>query len=189
MTINLSMHVERVLPSQGDFTDAETDAILEVAYLTTAADGRLSDEENESFRAIAARMRGMASGTPVEVSDPSLDALFERYAMRSDHADIGARLKDLRGALQRPVARDLAYKVAYAMSLCDLETGDAEDELDDLLVAALDLDDESADALAGEVYEALDDGEDDDDDDDGDLDDEDEDDEDDDESAKVEEPS
>ncbi len=166
MTTSLNMPVERVIPTEGHFSDAETDAILEVAYLTSAADGRLSDEENESFRAIAARLRGLAAGAPVDVTDPALDELFERYAVRQDHTDVATRLTALRAALQRPAARDLAYKVAYAMSLCDLETGDEADELDDLLIEALGLSDEDADALAGEVYEALDDGEEDDEDDD-----------------------
>src|SRR6476646_8444348 len=63
MTKNPSLEVGRVLPAVGNFSVKEADAILEVAYLTTAADGRLSDEEYESFRAVAAKLTAVASGT------------------------------------------------------------------------------------------------------------------------------
>jgi len=130
MTKNPTVQVERVLPDVGAFSVKEADAILEVAYLTTAADGRLSDEEYESFRAVASKLRAMAAGATAQVSDATLNKLFERYAERIDHAERMDRLKALRADLQRPEARDLAYKVAYAMSLCDLETGDDEAEFD-----------------------------------------------------------
>jgi tellurite resistance protein len=178
MTKNPTVQVERVLPAVGSFSVKEADAILEVAYLTTAADGRLTDEEHESFRAVASKLRAMASGGKAQVTDAALNKLFERYAGRIEHAERVDRLKALRTDLQREEARDLAYKVAYAMTLCDLETGEEESEFEEELIVALELSDERADALAGEVYEALDEEEGDEDEDDGEGDeDEDEDDE------------
>jgi tellurite resistance protein len=156
MTKTPTVQVERVLPAVGNFSVKEADAILEVAYLTTAADGRLSDEEYESFRAVASKLRAMAAGTTAQVNDATLNKLFERYAERVDHAARVDRLKALRRDLERPEARELAYKVSYAMSLCDLETNEEESELDAELIVALELGDEKADALAGEVYAALD---------------------------------
>jgi tellurite resistance protein len=158
MTKKASVQVQRVLPTVGKFSVTEADAILEVAYLTTAADGRLSDEEYESFRDVASKLRGMAAGTTGTVSDQALNKLFERYAERIDHAERAERLKALRAALERVEARELAYKVAYAMSLCDLETSDEEVDFDEQLIEALDLTEARADALAGEVYAALDEG-------------------------------
>jgi hypothetical protein len=46
--------------------------------------------------------------------------------------------------------------VAFAMSLCDLDASDDEQAYDDELVEAFGIDDERADALAAEVYAALD---------------------------------
>jgi len=156
MTKNPTVQVERVLPTVGNFSVKEADAIMEVAYLTTAADGRLSDEEYESFRGVASKLRAMAAGTTTPVSDAALNKLFERYAERIDHAARSERLKALCTDLARSESRELAYKVAYAMSLCDLETSDEEEEFDEELIVALGLSDEKADALAGEVYAALD---------------------------------
>ena len=156
MTKTPTVQVERVLPAVGNFSVKEADAILEVAYLTTAADGRLTDEEFESFRAVAAKLKAMAAGSTAQVSDAALNKLFDRYATRTEHAERIERLKALRGDLERPEARELAYKVAYAMSLCDLETNEEESEFDEELIVALELGDDKADALAGEVYAALD---------------------------------
>ena len=156
MTKTPTVQVERVLPAVGNFSVKEADAILEVAYHTTAADGRLSDDEFESFRAVASKLRAMAAGGTSPMNDATLNKLFERYAQRIDHAARVDRLQALRVDLERKEARELAYKVAYAMSLCDLETNQEESEFDEELIVALELGDDRADALAGEVYAALD---------------------------------
>jgi hypothetical protein len=158
MTKNPTVHVEKVLPEVGTFSVREADAILEVAYLTTAADGRLTEEEYESFRSVAGKLRAMASGATATVKDAALNKLFERYAERMDHAERSERLQALRADLERPEARELAYKVSYAMSLCDLETSEQETQFDEELIEALELGEDRADALAGEVYAALDAG-------------------------------
>lgn len=156
MTSQTTVHVERVLPPRAELTVGEVDAILEAAYLATAADGRLSPEENEAFRSVAGHLRGIAAGTVKTVSDGDLSKLFERFATRSDHAERIDRIAALRVQLGRPEVRELAYKVAFAMSLCDLEASDDEAEYDEELIEAFGLTDERADALAGEVYAALD---------------------------------
>jgi tellurite resistance protein len=156
MTSNPTVQVARVLPSRAQLTVGEVDAILEAAYLATAADGRLTPEENEAFRDVAAHLRGIAAGVAKAVSDADLKALFERFSVRSDHAERMERIAALRSRLDRAEARELAYKVAFAMSLCDLETNDHEAEYDEELIEAFGLSEERADALAGEVYAALD---------------------------------
>jgi hypothetical protein len=159
MTSNPTVHVARVLPARAELTVGEVDAILEAAYLATAADGRLTNEEYEAFRAVAGRLRGIAAGESKIVSDADLKKLFERFSTRSDHAARMERIAALRNQLGRVEARELAYKVAFAMSLSDLEASDHEAEYDEELIEAFGLSDERADALAGEVYAALDDEE------------------------------
>lgn len=156
MTKNPTVQVERVLPAVGNFSVKEADAILEVAYLTTAADGKLTEDEYESFRSVAAKLRAMAAGATAQVSDAALNKLFDRYAQRLDQEARTERLKALCAELQRQEAKELAYKVSYAMSLCDLEKSEEEEELDEELIVHLGLGDDKADALAGEVYAALD---------------------------------
>src|SRR5436305_14729500 len=77
MTKAPTVQVERVLPAVGNFSVKEADAILEVAYLTTAADGKLTADEYESFRAVAAKLRAMAAGATSQVSDAALNKLFD----------------------------------------------------------------------------------------------------------------
>ena len=156
MVGNPTVRVERVLPARAELTVGEVDAILEAAFLATAADGRLTKEENESFRAVAARLRGIAAGQTKAVGDADLAKLFERFSTRSDHAERLERIAALTKQLGRTEARELAYKVAFAMSLCDLEASDEEAEYEEELIEAFGLTDDRADALAGEVYAALD---------------------------------
>jgi len=157
MTTHPTVHVERVLPAQADFTVLEVDAILEAAYLATAADGKLTAEENEAFRAVASKLRSIAAGTPSKlISDADLSKLFDRFAVRSDHAERADRVAAVSVRLARDPARELAYKIAFAISLCDFEASDDEAEFDDELIEAFGLTGDRADALAGEVYAALD---------------------------------
>jgi tellurite resistance protein len=154
-----TIHVEKVLPARADFNVGEVDAILEAAYLATAADGVLTDEERESFRAVASGLRNIATGgagAKKMIGDKDLDALFERFSERSEHADRADRMKAMRERLGRTEARELAYRIAFAMALCDLDSNDDEGAYDDELIEAFGIDGERADALAAEVYAALD---------------------------------
>jgi hypothetical protein len=159
------VHVERVLPPRADFTVGEVDAILEAAYLATAADGILSVEESEAFRFVASALRHVAAGggggggcggTGKVIGDKDLDVLFERFAVRSEHAERVQRVTAMRSRLGRTEVRELAYKVAFAMSLCDLDANEEEAAYDDELIEAFGIEGERADALAAEVYTALD---------------------------------
>jgi hypothetical protein len=166
MSTTPTVHVDRVLPERADLTVGEVDAILEAAYLATAADGHLSAEEREAFRAVASGLRHIAAGGPYRagkpnpavklIADSDLDALFERYAVRSDHVERAARVSAMRERLGKEPVRELAYKVAFAMSLCDLQANDDEAEYDDELIEAFGIDGDRADALAAEVYAVLD---------------------------------
>jgi len=160
MTTTPTVHVESVLPGRADFTVGEVDAILEAAYLATAADGVLTTEEREAFRSVASSLRQIAAGggpsKAKPIADKDLDGLFERFAVRSDHADRSERVAAMRERLGRTAVRELAYKIAFAMSLCDLDANDDEAAYDDELIEAFGIDGDRADALAAEVYAALD---------------------------------
>jgi tellurite resistance protein len=152
---NPTVHVERVLPAQAQLTVGEADAILEAAYLMTAADGTIDEAETEGFRRVASRLRGLAVGSAKPVNDRDLEALLKRFGTRSEHAERVERLAALRKQLERPEARELAYKVAFAMSLADLEASTDEEELDQELVIALGLTEDKVAELADQVYEVL----------------------------------
>jgi hypothetical protein len=159
MNVTPIVRVERVLPARAQFSGNEVDAILEAAYLATAADGRLSDEEYEAFRAVASTLLHVAAGgtgVPRLLGDRELDGLFEGFAAKSTHADRSARVTAVRDRLGRADVRELAYKVAFAMSLCDLDANEDEEAYDDELMENFGIEEDRADTLAAEVYAALD---------------------------------
>ncbi len=161
--------VGRIVPSKLDLTPKERDAVLEIAYLAIAADRVLSNEEVEAFRAVAARLYGVDT-----LGEKDLGLLLDRFTKRLDHtkattipgddaddamserskllrAEADERLRILARELPREEIRALAYKVAYALALCDLKTTDEEFEFDLQLVGALGLSTDQASELADEV--------------------------------------
>lgn len=165
--------VGRVVPDKLDLTPKERDAILEIAYLAIAADRVLREEEVEAFRKVAARLRGHD-----DISEAELGTLLDRFTNRLEHtkativpgddeeeamserakllrAEADERLHVLAVDLPRPETRALAYKIAYALALCDLETTDEEFEFDLQLVDALGITDDQAGELADEVVTAF----------------------------------
>ncbi len=141
----------RVLAPSGTTDDGgplraeERDAVIELGFLMANADGQASFDELESFRALVKHL------TPdAKVSDV-LDALTAKLDKAEDVAE---RVRAVAPALTRPSARELAYKAVYTIAVFDLETNEAERELDDLLVDVLGLS-ARVDDLELEVNEAL----------------------------------
>jgi hypothetical protein len=176
------IEVVRVLDAvpAGAIAPSDAEAILEIGYLSIAADGELRDEELASYRALAAELIARAKGaTPrrgAELTDPALDALLRRFAARSDASSPEERVRALAEKLTGEPARSLAYKIAFGLALCDFDAGREESDFDDLLVEALGLTEQQAEDLAAEVYTAVE-GDDDDEEEDEDEDDDDEEDE------------
>ena len=144
-------------------TPAEIDAIVEIAYLTIAADRRLEEEEIGAFRAVVERLRG--APIPDGALDRVLDEMYARAERaredgrsgladneRSRYAD--ERLRLLASKMTTP-ARELAYRVAYAMGIADMESSDEEFEFDLQLVDALELSNDRTEELAAEVMDVL----------------------------------
>lgn len=148
-------HIAEVVPEKTSLTTSEADAIIEIAYLTIAADCRLEGEEIAAFRGVLERLRGAAA------SQAELDRILDDMYKRSEGArgDEGSgyadeRLRALAAKMSTP-AREVAYRVAYAMGLADMDSSDEEFELDLQLVDALELSSERAEELAGDIMEIL----------------------------------
>ncbi|MBX3189769.1 MAG: hypothetical protein KF819_22275 [Labilithrix sp.] len=141
------MSIAKILPSK-PVASEHADAILEIAYLMTAVDGRLGDDELEAYREVVAGVRGKASSADV-------DALLSRFAGNVAHQEIAERVRAIGPTLPDDL-RGLAFKIATALSLVDLDSSRDEEELKDVLIDALGLDDERTDALTQEVYMAFD---------------------------------
>ena len=154
-----TVEVARVLPrpQAGTLTAAEAQAILKVAFLAGEADGSIADEEQNAFSGVASALRKLVAENDPKMSEESLEKMLDVLTEELDKSGRAPCLEKVAAALSRPLAKDLAYKVAVAMSLSDLDRSDDESEFDDELVAALALSEEHADVLAGDVYAALED--------------------------------
>ncbi len=159
----MSFDVSKVLGPES-FTSKESDAILEIAYLTGVANGSLSRDELRSFRRLAHTLaertsdEGGAAKTFLTSADGKvapLDALLDRYEAATAGVETSGRLANLAKTLTSDHARRAAYRVAYALSISDLESNEHEEELEADLATALQLHEELA-TLRSEVHGALD---------------------------------
>lgn len=112
------------------------------------ANGSTSPEELASLAELVGHLEG---------KKPLPGALSTRL-QSIEHRGIGTTVEErvhaIAKTLRRPLARELAYKAAYAIRVADLESNPDEEDLADLLIEALDLDDVAPD-LENEVNEAL----------------------------------
>jgi hypothetical protein len=129
------------------------DVLLELAYLTTAVDGRLDDDELLAYKEIAARLRNKP------VTDADVDALLDRFGGNVEYAEITERVQKIAPTLPDEL-RAVAFKLAVGLSVADLDASGDESELQVVLAEAFGFDDARVDALTGEVYAGLDAGED-----------------------------
>ncbi|MBX3209264.1 MAG: hypothetical protein KF764_29800 [Labilithrix sp.] len=147
------MSLANLVPAGLKASTEETDVLLELAYLSTAVDGRLDDEELSAFKVLVGRLRG------TKPSDSDVDALLDRFAANVDHAEIGERVEKLAPTLPANL-RPLAFKLAVGLGVADLDASADESDLQIVLAEALGLDEARVDELTAEVYASLDAGDD-----------------------------
>jgi hypothetical protein len=165
MISRAAMLAAEVIPSDATMTHGEVEAALEIAYLAIAADHRLTDDEIQAFHQVMGRIRQIETtsveGTPYRasagdvrseepVSERTLNETLDAFAQSSERVDVDARLRALAAKLSAP-ARQVAYKIAHAIALADLESSDEEFEFDLQLIDALELTNAAAAALVDEV--------------------------------------
>ena len=123
--------IVELLPN--DFAPSENDAqtLLELAYLVTAADGKLLDEELAAFAAIAARVRGKC-----KLESDEVDALVDQFAHHVEAHEIETRVRILAPTLPESL-HELAYKLALGIALVDHDPSNDEDRLHGVLGDAL----------------------------------------------------
>jgi len=123
--------IVELLPNDFAPTAEESTILLELAYLVTAADGKLLDEELAAFSAIAARMQGKSKLDAAEV-----DALVDQFAHHVTSNEIETRVRLLAPTLPENL-HDLAYKLALGMAFVDYDPSNEEDRLHTVLADAL----------------------------------------------------
>jgi len=145
------VHVEAALKNSvlASLTEAEKQAVLEVAFLSIASDRRLGEEEIDAFFRVSQRILGESFG------ERELDDSVERYGLEIRKKGLHPRLLELASELTRPMARDQAYQLAYTMALSDLDTNDEEFAFDLNLQEALGISHDWAETLADDVLSAF----------------------------------
>ena len=147
------MSLANLVPASLKPSTEQADVLLELAYLTTAVDGRLDDEELAAFKELVGRLRGMVA------SSSEVDALLDRFGGNVEHAEITERLQKIAPTLPADL-RPLAFKLSVGLGVADLDASTDESDLQVALAEALGLDDGRVDELTAEVYASLDAGED-----------------------------
>jgi hypothetical protein len=123
--------IVELLPNDFAPSDKDAETLLELAYLVTAADGKLLDEELAAFAAIAARMRRKAK---LETSE--VDALVDQFAHHVEADEIETRVRILAPTLPESL-HELAYKLALGIAFVDHDPSTEEDRLHGVLGDAL----------------------------------------------------
>ena len=142
------MPINAFLPVGPIAVQDHADTLLELAFLVTAADGRLAAEEAAAFRELMERVRGKP------VRDEDVAAIYERFTNALDGSTCADRMKVVAPKLPAEL-REPAFRVALALALIDRDASPHEDALIDVLFHALELDPSRAEAVARDVRVAL----------------------------------
>ena len=142
------MTIRAFLPVSAIAAQDHADTLLELAFLVTAADGRLAAEEAAAVRVL------MGRGGGKEVSAAAVAALYARFTQQLEGSTCADRVKVVAPKLPADL-RESAFRVALALALIDRDASPHEDALIDVLFHALQLDNERAEALAKDVRVAL----------------------------------
>lgn len=143
--------LERILPLSPITNAVHADAVLEIAYLMTAVDGRLGDDELAAYGEVIAAVRGK------NPSNADVDALLDKFAGATEPDEIAERVRAIAPTMSTEI-KQFAFKLAVALSLVDLDASRDEDDLVDVLAEALSIDDETRDSLTADVMTAFDAG-------------------------------
>ena len=127
----------------GPLSPMDAEAILELAQLALDADGREDADEIKTFFAIGKVVFGMAgmadAATPTFLND------------EEDHE----RLRELAGKLTSAGSKELALACTHLLSISDVAIAPEEDELIAVLVQALGLSQERAEAIIETINTAI----------------------------------
>jgi hypothetical protein len=133
-----------LLPRNLTTTGDDADILLELAYLVTAVDGKLTDEELGAFGELVAQLHGAGAGAR------SVDAYLELFVDSIGWDRIAARVRALAKVL-RPELHEVAYKLALGLAFIDGDPHREEDRLHAVLGDALGLAADRRAALSHEV--------------------------------------
>jgi tellurite resistance protein len=119
-------------------------ALLGIAQLVAGADDREDAEETMVLDELTAQITALA-GRPIAVQRVYANDAYERLE----------KIREVGGQLTTKQTRELAYAIAYAVTISDLELAPAETEFLADLAAALGISDDRTGELATIVAQAV----------------------------------
>jgi tellurite resistance protein len=134
------MSIAQLVPT-GTVATEHGNALLEVAFLMSAVDGHLADEELGAFNELAARVRGR------EVTKDEIGSLLEKLVFSAHTVGVPERLREVAKTLPAELHAP-AFTVAVALAMVDNDASVHEDELVGILADALGLKDRVAELSA-----------------------------------------
>lgn len=140
--------IAKILPARPTTSDANADVVLEIAFLMTAVDGHLADEELPAFREVGSWMRGHT------LSDEEVGILLGRFSENMERGEIEERVRAIAKTVPADL-REVTFQIAIGLALVDKEAAPEEDALVGILFEGLGLTMARADALADEVRKAF----------------------------------
>lgn len=143
------MHIEEErLPAvvralhQGALSVGDAETVVALAQLAVDADGREDPDEIAMFFAFGKSVLGLAGITETPTPTVSGDDEDERIA-------------ELAGRISTPAARELAYTMAYVLTIADYQAAPEENVFMEKLRGALKISTDRAADLAQRVAEAI----------------------------------
>jgi tellurite resistance protein len=136
-----------IIPNETELTDAQRSAVLEIAAMAAAVDRAIHRAEIASIERVAAKL-----GKPI---DAEIGSLFKRLTSKSNEDETRERLKSAAARLDSDPARELAYKVAYGITVADLDDDARESAYMTELATALGLAEEATSQLEAAVKDLL----------------------------------
>ena len=142
------MAIAKILPARPSMTTANEDLVLELAFLMTAVDGRLADEELPAYLEVASWVRGK------QVTDADFGLLLEQFSANIERGEIEERVKLIAPTVPSEL-KEIVFKVTMGLALVDKDASPAEDALVGILYDGLALSSDRAEAAAAEVRQAF----------------------------------
>lgn len=142
------MPIAKLVPSP-IADDEHADAVLELAFLMSAVDGHLADEELAAFRELVPLVRGR------EAKAEEIDTLLGGFVMGTHDSGVDGRIREVAKAIPTEL-RETAFKLAIGLSLVDHDENESEYGLVGMLATSLGIADRAV-ALAAEARAALED--------------------------------
>ena len=134
------MSIAELVPAGPVATENGT-ALLEVAFLMSAVDGHLADEELAAFGELVTRVRGR------EATKEEIGSLLEKFVFSAHTVGVPERVREVAKSLPAEL-RAPAFTVAVALGMVDKDASDHEDELALILAEALGVTDRVAELSA-----------------------------------------